>query len=552
MTLPRQRLVGFASVCALAALAACNGRIGEVGGKGPGTIDPKPDAQGNLPYAPPQPVAAALPARAWRLTHAEYQKSVMALTGVAVDTSVFEPEADGGLFHNLSNVNFVRVQLAGNYQSAAEQVSDTMTSAQLLALAAPCTTLTAACRTDFIRNTLTRAYRRAPSTDETSEAGAIFDLGGSTGDPVFAFRAVIQAALTSPFFLYRTEIGAPGSQSQTAFRLTDQEVASFLSFSLIGQAPPATLLAAADRGELTSPASLRTNVEALLAMPEAAEPLRAFLFQWLTLNKVNEDLYKFPDLFPGFDGVRAAMIDEANTFFMTNAGMSGTLRSLLTAPVQAPTGALAAFYGAPGAGVGTRTGWLGLGGFLSVAAHANLSSPTLRGHFVRERVLCQHMTIPQNVPVLEEVEQMGGTPKSTRELYAMHAKPECEGCHKALDDIGFTFESFDGAARFRTQELFRTQTTPLPVDTTGNLTLTDVNRPLASSADLAEALASSAWVRECAAIQAFRYTFGFGGDVQRGIPPVMSGYEALTAGGTMRQLLSAVMSSASTYERVRN
>ena len=207
MTLSPQRFVGFACACALAALAAVT--AGSASPARRGGIDmPVPDAQGNLPYVAPQPVAAALPARAWRLTHAEYRKSVMALTGVAVDTNLFEPEADGGLFVNLSNVNFVRVQLAGNYQNAAEEVSDAMTNAQLLALATPCTTLTAACKADFIRNTLTRAYRRAPSADETAEAGQIFDLGGSTGDPVFAFRAVIQSALTSPFFLYRTEIGA--------------------------------------------------------------------------------------------------------------------------------------------------------------------------------------------------------------------------------------------------------------------------------------------------------------------------------------------------------
>jgi hypothetical protein len=48
---------------------------------------------------------------------------VKALTGVDVDTSVFEAEADGGLFVNLSNVNFVRVQLAGNYQNRPRQVS---------------------------------------------------------------------------------------------------------------------------------------------------------------------------------------------------------------------------------------------------------------------------------------------------------------------------------------------------------------------------------------------------------------------------------------------
>ena len=35
------------------------------------------------------------------------------------------------------------------------------------------------------------------------------------------------------------------------------------------------------------------------------------------------------------------MVDEANAFFTANAGMGGSLRSLLTAPVPAPTGALA-------------------------------------------------------------------------------------------------------------------------------------------------------------------------------------------------------------------
>ena len=45
---------------------------------------------------------------------------------------------------------------------------------------------------------------------------------------------------------------------------------------------------------------------------------------------------------------------------------------------------------------------------------------------------------------------------------------------------------------------------------------------------------------------------GTGGDVQRGIPPVMAGYQSLTGGGTMHDLLSSVMSSPSTFERVRN
>jgi hypothetical protein len=555
MPLPRLMSPWSALVSLLALCSACTGNIGDAksgSGGSSGTI--KPDAQGNLPYVAPQPVAAALSARAWRLTHAEYRQSVKAVTGIDVDTTLFEPEADRGLFVNLSNTNFVRVNLATNYQDAAEQVADMMTDAQLRALAPACTALTSACKTDFITGLLTRAYRRPPTAEEIAETASVFDVTAATdtGDAVFPFRAVVAAALTSPFFLYRTEIGAPGSASQTSFRMTDHEVASFLSYSVLGQAPPAALLAAAGRGELTNPTSLRTNVDMLLAMPEAAEPLRSFLFQWLTLTKVNDDLYKFPDMFPGFDAVRGAMIDEANAFFTANAGMGGSLRALLTAPVPAPAGALGTFYSAPGAGAGARAGWLGLGAFLAVAAHADQSSPTLRGTFVRERLLCQHMTIPQNVPVLTEVEQMGGQPKSTRDLYIMHQKAECAACHDALDGVGFTFENFDGAGRFRTQELFRNQTTPTPIDASGKLVNTDVNRPLANQAELAEALASSAWVRECASIQTFRYYFGYGGDVQRGLPPVMAGYQTLTAGGSMKDLLGTIVSSASTFERVRN
>ena len=171
---PRPALV-LSLFAALAAASGCDGKIGDAHGSGGSSGTIMPDAQGNLPYVAPTPVAAALPARAWRLTHAEYRKSVKDLTGVDVDTSVFEPEADGGLFVNLSNTNFVRVNLAANYQDAAEQVADTMTDAQLRALAPACTTLAAACKTDFIRGVLTRAYRRPPSAEEITEAGQVFD-----------------------------------------------------------------------------------------------------------------------------------------------------------------------------------------------------------------------------------------------------------------------------------------------------------------------------------------------------------------------------------------
>jgi hypothetical protein len=561
----------WAAVFALAAAgagAACSGKVsGEPPGGGPGPpgsggsgapidLRPQPDSQGNLPYVAPRPAAAALPARVWRLTHLEYARSISAVLGVIVDTSDFEAENDSGSFQNVSNVGFVRTLLASSYYRVAEQAALAMTEGDLRALAGPsaaCATLTAACKADFIRAAASRAFRRPASSEDMTELGEIFDLAVPSGDALLPFRSVVQVLLTSPAFLYRTEVGAPADAGKPAFRITDHEVASLLSYSLLRQPPSPSLLAAADRGELHDAASLGREVEALLAAPDAAGPLAAFLGQWLTLNRFNDDLYKFPNLFPNFDSVRAPMLDEAYGFLTSSGGMGATLSGLLTTPVPVAPGALGAFYASPGAGAGTRTGWLALGAFLSVAAHSDIGSPTLRGLFIRDRMLCQKFVVPQVVPALSDVETMGGAPKSTRDLYVMHkVDAQCARCHDALDPVGFTFESFDGAGRYRAEELFRNQTAPVPVDTSGRLINTDVNRELANHTDLAQALAGSAWVRECAAIQAFRYYFGFGADVPRGLPPVMAGYRALAAGGTMKDLVAAVMTSPSTVERARD
>lgn len=551
-------------------LSACSGEVIEPGGargtagstalppvpppSPPGAPTPTPGVNGALPYAPSAVTAPEIPARVWRLTHAQYAASVTDFIGVAVDTATFEEENDSGVFQNVSNVGFVRRDLAADYYDAAEKTAGALTESQLRPFAGACGALTAACKAEFLANVARKGFRRAATPEEISDLAGTFDLAAGSAEALLPFRAVIQQVLTSPLFLYRTEVGAPPDVVKPTFRITDQEAASLLSFSLLGRPPSANLLAAADRGELSNSTSMRTHVAALLADAGAAAPLLAFLGQWLMLNKFQNEaeVYKFPNLFPNFDAVRSEMLTEANAFLSARGGMNSTLTALLTSPVPAPSGALGAFYTAPGAGAGVRTGWLGLGAFLSTVAHSDIGSPTLRGLFIRDRMLCQKFVVPQNVPNLADVEAMGAAPKSTRELYDMHKlRPDCAACHDSIDPIGYVFEDFDAAGRFRKQELFRNQTVPVNVDTSGELINTDVNRPLANHTDLAQALAASEWVRECAAIHAFRFYMGYGADVERGLPPVLAGYQALTGGGTMKDLIAAVMTSETTFARSR-
>ena len=58
--------------------------------------------RGTFPTPRRHPRPEALPARTWKLTHAEYAKTVQALLGVAVDTSDLEPDLDNGVYPNMS------------------------------------------------------------------------------------------------------------------------------------------------------------------------------------------------------------------------------------------------------------------------------------------------------------------------------------------------------------------------------------------------------------------------------------------------------------------
>jgi hypothetical protein len=92
---------------------------------------------------------------------------------------------------------------------------------------------------------------------------------------------------------------------------------------------------------------------------------------------------------------------------------------------------------------------------------------------------------------------------STRERFAAHtAEPRCAGCHTLMDPIGFTFEHYDASGHYREMDAGK------PVDATGGLTATDVDRSLDGVPALAAALLESEQVRTCVATQWFRYAFG--------------------------------------------
>ncbi|HEY0467521.1 MAG TPA: DUF1588 domain-containing protein, partial [Polyangiaceae bacterium] len=444
--------------------------------------------------------------------------------------------------------------------TSAEAVTSALTDAQLRTLV-PCGKLETSCKDEFLATSVRKAFRRPSTAEDSARYGEIFDLAAASGDTALAFRSVLRALLTSPYFLYRTEIGAAADEQTPSFNLTGPEVASLLAFSILSGPPDEALLAAAERGELLDASRLRMHVTSLLSRPEAADHFAKFLSEWLRLHHFDE-VEKFESVFPGFAAVKEAMFAEARGFLTQNGGMQGTLSGLLTAPVanSSSSASLMAFYESDASSThgAQRLGLLSLGALLSKTAKQYLTSPTQRGLFIRDQLLCQHISLPDNfTPPPIEAAEARLSPKTTRELYDQHANNRaCATCHTLIDPLGYALEGFDGAGRVRTTEIYRSPSfnapsaAPEPVITSGTLVGTDVDRAFGSYVELAQALSESSWVKECVARQAFRYYFGQV-EQDRGNPAVVQGTQALLGKGRLGDLIASLLSSPSTLLRVR-
>jgi hypothetical protein len=100
---------------------------------------------------------------------------------------------------------------------------------------------------------------------------------------------------------------------------------------------------------------------------------------------------------------------------------------------------------------GHGVGLLAQGSVLATLSQPNGSSPTKRGLWIYKHLLCNDVPpVPPNIPTL-------GAPqpgqRTTRQRYEEdHAQGSCQNCHGRWDPIGFGFEHFDEAGRYRETE----------------------------------------------------------------------------------------------------
>jgi hypothetical protein len=367
-----------------------------------------------------------------------------------------------------------------------------------------------ACVGGFLADFGRRAFRRPMTTAEHGRWRAVAtDL--ADGDPWLGLESAVGGMLQSPSLLYRTHLGTADPDDPTRRRLDAWELASRLSFLLWDFPPDDTLLDAAAAGELDTSEGLGAQFDRLLADPRARGAIQDFFAQYLDLQRLDR-VQRDTDLFPEFtDTLVPAMRTETQLLVDDLVFRRDTdIRELFTTRRTFVNTELATLYGldAPGASsvafvpvtlpeAGPRAGVLTLGAFLTMNAHEQETSPTLRGKYVRERVLCSTVPPPPDDVDLDLDASVTDESLTLREKLERHREdPACYGCHKLIDPPGLLFEHFDNLGRWR--EVYEDGH---PIDASGELD----NAVLADATELATLLQTDDRVAPCMVQQLFRH-----------------------------------------------
>jgi catechol 2,3-dioxygenase-like lactoylglutathione lyase family enzyme len=321
-----------------------------------------------------------------------------------------------------------------------------------------------ACARQIVATLARRAYRRPVNDADVAPVLAFYQAGRARGGFDDGIQVAVQRILSDPEFVFRAEREPQGRASRAAYRITDLELASRLSFFLWSSVPDDELLTAAGQGRLKDPQVLERQVRRMLADPRAAALVSNFAGQWLYLRNLR-NVVPSKDAFPDFDdNLRQAFQRETELLLEHVMTQDRSVLELLTADYTFVNERLARHYGIPNV-YGThfrrvpvtseaRRGLLGHGSVLTVTSQPNRTSPVLRGKWILDNLLGTPPPAPPAVvPPLKENSERE-RPLTMREQMEEHrANPACAGCHKLMDPLGFALENFDGVGAWRTSDL---------------------------------------------------------------------------------------------------
>jgi hypothetical protein len=464
------------------------------------------------PYAPHEP-------RLRRLTQRQYRNTILDVLGATVvvprslepDNRAEGSSSIGGTETSISQRGTEQYADAA-YDLAEQVLRDPARRAAVLGCA-PSGVRDDACAGRFVTEVGRRLWRR-PLTE--GERAGLVAIAGRAAETLRDFHRGLEFALAgllqSPDFLFRGEVGTVRGGER---RFEGYELASRLAYFLWDGPPDDALLDAAGAGDLEREEGLRAQVDRMLASPKARRGFEAFVTDWLRLDDL-DNLSRDARLFPSFaaDFGPSAREEVLRTAAWIGLEQDRDFRDLLVTRETFVNRRLAALYGvtfpvrdaAPTqfervefSPSQPRRGILGMAGFLALEAHPTSTSPTLRGKFIREALLCETIPAPP-VGVNTAIPEPSATARTLRERLAAHQEaPSCRGCHRLTDNIGLGFESFDALGRYRRED------NGVLIDPSGTLDAI----PFRDAAEFAIALREQSAFSRCLVNRLYRHAWGW-------------------------------------------
>ena len=328
---------------------------------------------------------------------------------------------------------------------------------------------TAPAQVDALVDFAARAFRRPLEKREARTLRAMYaDLRAQEEGHDAALRGVLTRVLVSPGFLYRIEEPGPGTE---AIPVTDNELATRLSYFLWSTMPDGELLASATSRTLHKPGELVAQTRRMLKDGRVRGLATEFACQWLGIRTFSSHDEKNEKQYPTFADVREDMFEESVRFFEDLFQREGSVLEILNADHTFMNKTLAKHYGfndvtgdnwqrVDGMQQRSRGGVLGMGAILAKQSGATRTSPVLRGNWVVETLLGEKLPDPP-ATVAELPDALSREGLTVRQMTERHvADASCAKCHVRIDPFGFALESFDAIGRYRETDLIGQ-----PVDT---------------------------------------------------------------------------------------
>jgi hypothetical protein len=412
------------------------------------------------------------------LTAAEYTTSVQQLLGTisaqmptTTDTSVAGFVSVGASQMSVTDTAATAYEAAS--LAATGEVFADMARWQKLVGCAPKADLSDACVTTYIKTFGKSAWRRDLTNEEVTQwLGVAKNAATLAGTAAQGLSTLTAGLLQSPNFLYRVETNKLDT-TNNRLKYDGLSMATRLSYLLTGGPPTPALLTAATSGQLDTVDGVKTASAPLLSGSVLTDRMAAFFNEYVQAQQVMV-IAKSTTLFPTFTTALKTSMLTGTQMFIKNVvlGANADVRSFYDSDVTYADASLATLYGvtAPASGFGQvklpatsgRAGILGQAAVIAGQSQSDRTSPTRRGIFILEALLCTPAPQPPGGVDLTVVPP-DASHTTRQNLEAHRVDMKCAGCHQLFDPMGLALEHFDPIGRYREKE------NGLTIDATGSL-----------------------------------------------------------------------------------